>query len=259
MYNLRNRSFLKEIDFTTGELQHLLTLSAALKTVKYACTEVPRLKGEIALIFEKTSTRTRSAFEVAAYDQGAHVTYLDPSGSHGRRARGDRRGVRVAQQHRLRSGRESAAHHQGRARRDARVGLSAARERDVDAAPASAAGRSLGRGGETPARAGGPERDRRGQGSVPRPAVPRGSMTSSTSATSPCGIGSSCSPGRRFSLVAANYGRRSVLAADVLAPLCDYRCDVMLGGPDFTTRSASTPRRGLRTRAGLLDADVVPR
>ena len=82
MYNLRNRSFLKEIDFTTGELQHLLTLSAALKTVKYAGTEVPRLQGkEIALIFEKTSTRTRSAFEVAAYDQGAHVTYLDPSGS----------------------------------------------------------------------------------------------------------------------------------------------------------------------------------
>jgi ornithine carbamoyltransferase len=82
MYNLRNRSFLKEIDFTTGELQHLLRLSAALKTVKYAGTEVPRLQGkEIALIFEKTSTRTRSAFEVAAYDQGAHVTYLDPSGS----------------------------------------------------------------------------------------------------------------------------------------------------------------------------------
>ena len=82
MYNLRNRSFLKEIDFTTGELQHLLTLAAALKTVKYAGTEVPRLKGkEIALIFEKTSTRTRSAFEVAAYDQGAHVTYLDPAGS----------------------------------------------------------------------------------------------------------------------------------------------------------------------------------
>ena len=82
MYNLRNRRFLKEIDFTTGELQHLLTLSAALKTVKYAGTEVPRLKGkDIALIFEKTSTRTRSAFEVAAYDQGAHVTYLDPSGS----------------------------------------------------------------------------------------------------------------------------------------------------------------------------------
>ena len=82
MYNLRNRSFLKESDFSARELEHLLTLSAALKTVKYAGVEVPRLTGkEIALIFEKTSTRTRSAFEVAAYDQGAHVTYLDPSGS----------------------------------------------------------------------------------------------------------------------------------------------------------------------------------
>jgi ornithine carbamoyltransferase len=82
MYNLRSRSFLKESDFTARELEHLLKLSAALKTVKYAGTEVPRLTGkEIALIFEKTSTRTRSAFEVAAYDQGAHVTYLDPSGS----------------------------------------------------------------------------------------------------------------------------------------------------------------------------------
>jgi ornithine carbamoyltransferase len=82
VYNLRNRSFLKEIDFTARELEHLLKLSAALKTVKYAGTEVPRLSGKnIALIFEKTSTRTRSAFEVAAYDQGAHVTYLDPSGS----------------------------------------------------------------------------------------------------------------------------------------------------------------------------------
>jgi ornithine carbamoyltransferase len=82
MYNLRNRSFLKEIDFSARELEHLLRLAGALKTVKYAGTEVPRLTGkEIALIFEKTSTRTRSAFEVAAYDQGAHVTYLDPSGS----------------------------------------------------------------------------------------------------------------------------------------------------------------------------------
>jgi ornithine carbamoyltransferase len=82
MYNLRNRSFLKEIDFTAPELEHLLKLAADLKTVKYAGTEVPRLYGKnIALIFEKTSTRTRSAFEVAAYDQGAHVTYLDPSGS----------------------------------------------------------------------------------------------------------------------------------------------------------------------------------
>ena len=82
MYNRRNRSFLKVSDFTARELEHLLKLSAALKTVKYAGTEVPRLTGkEIALIFEKASTRTRSAFEVAAYDQGAHVTYLDPSGS----------------------------------------------------------------------------------------------------------------------------------------------------------------------------------
>jgi ornithine carbamoyltransferase len=82
MYNLRNRSFLKEIDFQPAELRHLLRLSEALKTAKYAGTETKRLEGkEIALIFEKSSTRTRSAFEVAAFDQGAHVTYLDPSGS----------------------------------------------------------------------------------------------------------------------------------------------------------------------------------
>src|SRR6188472_698944 len=81
-FNLKNRSFLKEIDFEPGELRHLLRLAEALKLAKYAGTEVKRLDGkEIALIFEKTSTRTRSAFEVAAYDQGAHVTYLDPSGS----------------------------------------------------------------------------------------------------------------------------------------------------------------------------------
>jgi ornithine carbamoyltransferase len=82
MFNLRNRSFLKEVDFTREELTYLLDLSAALKTAKYAGTEVPRLNGKnIALIFEKTSTRTRCAFEVAAHDQGAHVTYLDPTGS----------------------------------------------------------------------------------------------------------------------------------------------------------------------------------
>ena len=82
MYNLRNRSFLKESEFSARELEYLLRLAAALKTVKYAGTEMPRLRGkEIALIFEKTSTRTRAAFEVAAHDQGAHVTYLDPSGS----------------------------------------------------------------------------------------------------------------------------------------------------------------------------------
>jgi ornithine carbamoyltransferase len=81
-FNLRNRSFLKEIDFEPRELRFLLQLAGALKIAKYAGTEARRLAGkEIALIFEKTSTRTRSAFEVASYDQGAHVTYLDPSGS----------------------------------------------------------------------------------------------------------------------------------------------------------------------------------
>jgi ornithine carbamoyltransferase len=81
-FNLKNRSFLKEIDFTPHELWFLLELSEALKSAKYAGTETARLSGKnIALIFEKTSTRTRSSFEVAAYDQGAHVTYLDPSGS----------------------------------------------------------------------------------------------------------------------------------------------------------------------------------
>ena len=81
-FNLKNRSFLKEIDFEPRELRYLLRLSEALKLAKYAGTETKGLSGkEIALIFEKTSTRTRSSFEVAAYDQGAHVTYLDPSGS----------------------------------------------------------------------------------------------------------------------------------------------------------------------------------
>src|SRR5499427_8809386 len=82
-YNLKNRSFLKEIDFEPAELRFLLRLSEALKMARYAGTEAQHLVGrEIALIFEKTSTRTRSAFEVGAYDQGAHVTYFDPSGSH---------------------------------------------------------------------------------------------------------------------------------------------------------------------------------
>jgi ornithine carbamoyltransferase len=81
-FNLKNRNFLKEIDFNPDELHYLLRLAEALKLAKYAGTETRWLAGkEIALIFEKTSTRTRSAFEVAAYDQGAHVTYLDPSGS----------------------------------------------------------------------------------------------------------------------------------------------------------------------------------
>ena len=81
-FNLRNRHFLKLLDFTPQEIKFLLDLSKDLKNAKYAGTEQPRLKGKnIALIFEKTSTRTRCAFEVAAYDQGAHVTYLGPSGS----------------------------------------------------------------------------------------------------------------------------------------------------------------------------------
>ena len=81
-FNLRNKSFLKELDFTKEELVFLLKLSKDLKAAKYAGTERQRLAGKnIALIFEKTSTRTRCAFEVAAHDQGAHVTYLEPSGS----------------------------------------------------------------------------------------------------------------------------------------------------------------------------------
>ena len=81
-FNLRNRSFLKELDFTIEELKFLLKLSADLKAAKYGGFERQRLKGKnIALIFEKTSTRTRCAVEVAAYDQGAHVTYLGPEGS----------------------------------------------------------------------------------------------------------------------------------------------------------------------------------
>lgn len=80
--NLHNRNFLKLLDFTPEEIQYLLDLSFDLKKAKYAGTEQMRLKGKkIALIFEKTSTRTRCAFESAAFDQGAHVTYLGPSGS----------------------------------------------------------------------------------------------------------------------------------------------------------------------------------
>jgi ornithine carbamoyltransferase len=83
VFNLRNRSFLKLLDFTQEEIKFLLNLSAELKAAKYGGYEQPRLKGKnIALIFEKSSTRTRTSFEVAAYDQGANVTYLGPSGSH---------------------------------------------------------------------------------------------------------------------------------------------------------------------------------
>lgn len=81
-FNLRNRHFLKLLDFTPQEIRFLLQLALDLKKAKYAGIEQPRLVGKnIALIFEKASTRTRCAFEVAAYDQGAHVTYLGPSGS----------------------------------------------------------------------------------------------------------------------------------------------------------------------------------
>jgi ornithine carbamoyltransferase len=82
-FNLRNRSFVKLLDFTPAEIKFLLKLSADLKAAKYGGYEQQKLLGKnIALIFEKSSTRTRTAFEVAAYDQGAHVTYLGPSGSH---------------------------------------------------------------------------------------------------------------------------------------------------------------------------------
>ncbi len=81
-YNLRNRSFLKLLDFTPEEIRFLLNLSFDLKKAKHSGTEQPKLMGKnIALIFEKASTRTRCAFEVAAFDQGAHVTYLGPGGS----------------------------------------------------------------------------------------------------------------------------------------------------------------------------------
>lgn len=81
--NLRNRNFLKLLDFTPQEIKFLLDLAIDLKKAKYTGTEQPRLKGKnVALIFEKASTRTRCSFEVAAYDQGANVTYLGPEGSH---------------------------------------------------------------------------------------------------------------------------------------------------------------------------------
>ncbi|MFE4799091.1 ornithine carbamoyltransferase [Streptomyces sp. NPDC056708] len=80
--DLAGRHFLKELDFTAEEFRGLIDLAAELKDAKKSGTEVQRLRGKnIALIFEKTSTRTRCAFEVAAADQGASTTYLDPSGS----------------------------------------------------------------------------------------------------------------------------------------------------------------------------------
>jgi ornithine carbamoyltransferase len=81
-YNLKNRHFLKLLDYSPQEILYLLDLSFALKKAKRIGNEIQNLRGKnIALIFEKTSTRTRCAFEVAAHDQGAHVTYLGPTGS----------------------------------------------------------------------------------------------------------------------------------------------------------------------------------
>ena len=81
-FNLRNRNFLKLLDFTPKEIKFMLDLAADLKKAKYAGTEQQKLKNKnVALIFEKSSTRTRCAFETAVYDQGGNVTYLGPSGS----------------------------------------------------------------------------------------------------------------------------------------------------------------------------------
>ncbi len=82
MYNLRNRNFLKLLDLSSKEIKFLIDLAADLKKAKYTGTEQQKLKNKnIALIFEKSSTRTRCAFEVAVHDQGGNVTYLGPSGS----------------------------------------------------------------------------------------------------------------------------------------------------------------------------------
>ena len=81
-FNLKNRQLLSLVHHSEREINYLLDLSRDLKRAKYAGTEQPKLQGKnIALIFEKTSTRTRCAFEVAAYDQGARVTYIDPNSS----------------------------------------------------------------------------------------------------------------------------------------------------------------------------------
>ena len=80
---MHGRSLLKEVDFTKEEFLSVIDLAAALRLEKRTGTERRRMVGRnIALIFEKASTRTRCAFEVGAYDQGAHVTYLGPEGSH---------------------------------------------------------------------------------------------------------------------------------------------------------------------------------
>jgi ornithine carbamoyltransferase len=82
MFNLRNRSFLTLMDYSPKEINYLLDLARDLKRAKYTGTEQQKLKGKnIVLLFEKDSTRTRCSFEVGALDQGAHVTYLGPTGS----------------------------------------------------------------------------------------------------------------------------------------------------------------------------------
>src|SRR5579872_3553377 len=82
MAAMHGRSFLKELDFTGEELMSLIDLAGVLKAASKKGSERQLLRGKkIALIFEKTSTRTRCAFEAAAYDQGAHVTYLGPDSS----------------------------------------------------------------------------------------------------------------------------------------------------------------------------------
>ncbi|PGX60770.1 ornithine carbamoyltransferase subunit F, partial [Cutibacterium avidum] len=82
-FNLKSRHLLSLAHHSTEEIEFLVRLAARLKEAKYSGVEQPMLKGKnIALIFEKASTRTRCAFEVAAHDQGADVTYLGPSGSH---------------------------------------------------------------------------------------------------------------------------------------------------------------------------------
>ena len=127
-FNIRDRSLLTLDDHTAREMRYLLDLSRDLKRAKYTGTERPHLQGKnIALIFEKTSTRTRCAFEVAAHDQGAHVTYIDPcvadrsQGKHERHRPRARAHVRCHRIPRLRTGNRRRA---GRVRR--RAGVSTA-------------------------------------------------------------------------------------------------------------------------------------
>ena len=124
--SLHGRSLLKEVDFTKEEFLSLIDLAAALRLEKRSGTERQRMVGRnIALIFEKASTRTRSAFEVGAYDQGAHVTYLGPEGSHIGLERDDQRhrpGARPdVRRHRVPGLRPAVRRDPGRVQRRARV------------------------------------------------------------------------------------------------------------------------------------------